>query len=389
MTKTKKPPARKRERGNGMGTIYELPDGRWRWQSPPLGPEGKRDTKICRTKTEAEAARARGMTLQADGALAPPSRRTVAEQLKEWYEDERPRWALNTAANYRRIIQLHLVPSLGGVKLQQLTADHVRRAYRAIRDSPRGRGRSNTLLRTAKTALNGALEMAVQSQVLIRNPAAGISLKASRDAERRITPHWDLEQTRTFLEQAPDTPWGRVFAFALMTGLRRGEVLGLRWRSVVLEGDRPRFHVVDNWTRADNRPLLTTLKGKGQRRWLPVSGPTLDLLRRLKAEGNGGEYVFPSAVGTPLNPDNADRALGQLCGYLDLPLISPHGLRHTYVSVQRKLGVPIEQISKQLGHASPAITLAIYSHIFDEDLHDLTLDLSRVKDRVKQDRGDD
>lgn len=362
------------KRANGLGTIHQLPSGKWRWQSPPVGPDRKRVTQTFRTKTEAEAARAKGMTMFREGTLQAPSQRTTLEQLTEWFEDQRPGWAANTAANYRRIIHLHLAKSLGHIRVQHLNADHVRHAYRAIRDSPRGRGNSKTLLRTARTALVGALEMAVESGVIPRNPAEKVVLKASRDAEQRVTPHWNSDQARHFLSQVPQTNWGDVFTFALLTGLRRGEVLGLRWRNVVLEGERPRILVIDNWTKADKKQVLTTLKGKGQQRWLPIGGAALALLVRRKQSGTeSGEFVFYSDAGTPLSPDNADRALAVLCRQLSLPCIPPHGLRHTYVSVQRKNGLPIEKISKQLGHATPAITLAIYSHIFDEELEDMTL----------------
>ncbi|MFB9993607.1 tyrosine recombinase XerC [Deinococcus oregonensis] len=323
-----------------------------------------------------------------DGTLAPPSRRTLAEQLQFWFEHEQPGWALNTAANYRRIIQVHLVPSLGEIKVQALTPEHVLTAYRAIRDAPTSHGRSKTLLRTARTALNGALSMAVKFGHLNRNPAAGVALVDNRAAKKVVTPHWNTKEAATFLEHAPATPWGRVFTFTLLMGLRRGEVLGLRWKNVQLDGETPRIYVVDNWTRTDSTYALTTLKGPGAQRWLPVSGQAAELLREIRAEHQlaetPSEHVFTSAAGTPLGPDNADRALKHLCKLLELPLITPHGLRHTYVSVQRQFGVPIERVSKQLGHAGPAITLAIYSHVFAEDLGDMTLDLSRLKRAVAE-----
>lgn len=377
MTKQQVHKPKQRKRGNGMGTIHLMANGRWRWQSSPIGADGKRVSRTFRTKTEAEAARAKGMTQHREGELSAPTKRTLAEQLGVWFDHHRPGWAANTAANYRRIIHVHLVPRIGHIKIHNLTAEDVLNGYKAIRDAKTSRGRSATLLRTARTAMKGSLDMAVQFGYLPRNPATGITLVTSR-AVKRVTPHWNMEAAKTFLGGATDTPWGRVLLFTLLTGLRRGEVLGLRWQNVDLKGDKPNIYVTDNLTRADNVVVLTTLKSPASHRTLPMSGAALELLRELwKARMEAGsEFVFTSSAGSPLGPDNADRALKVLCTQLNLPLITPHGLRHTFVSVQRKFGVSIERISKHLGHKSVLVTLNIYSHIFEEDLEDLTLDLS-------------
>ena len=372
-TKTQEP----KKRVNGSGTVHQLPDGRWRWQSAPIPPTGKRISQIFDTEKEADEAREEGKVDLKRGAIKAPSDRTVAEQLQEWWTDHQGGWARNTAANYRRAIQLHLIPAIGHLKIHELQSPHIRELYRSIGSgqSPRSQHRPQTLLRTVKTALNGAMETAVDDGLILKNPAAKADFKVVRTVEQSITPYWTLDQAKEFLGKAPDTAWGRVFRFGLLTGLRRGEILGLRWRNVVLDDDKPRIYVVDNWTKADGVNTLTTLKAASRRRWLRIGGQALQLLRRCWVLRGDCEHVFTSDRDTPLSPDNADRALKVLCQQLDLPLIPPHGLRHTYVSVQRSLGVSIERISHQIGHARPTVTLAIYSHLFAVELDDLTLDL--------------
>ncbi|NTY00524.1 site-specific integrase [Deinococcus sp. JMULE3] len=180
---------------------------------------------------------------------------------------------------------------------------------------------------------------------------------------------------------------GMVLVFMVSLGLRRGEACGLRWANVDLEQRQCR--IVENLVTLEGKPHVSTPKSVNGRRTVPLSQEAAALLKAwqsAQAEERAmvGEdwqdtgYVFTTHKGTHLHPDNLTRALNRLCEQAGLRRIRVHDLRHTYASLMLSRQVPLEVVSKQLGHSSPAFTLGTYRHVSQQEHSKYALNISDV-----------
>lgn len=372
-----------KRRAKGEGSISHNPN-RDRWEGRielPPGPDGKRKRRLVTGRTKADVAdRMKQIQAELDDGLLPASDQlTVAEYLDRWLTLTLPGTvATRTVDNYGEVVRLYISPHIGRRKLRNLTPDDVTAMIRAL-DAD---GKSTNTQRLARSVLRRALRRAQQEGSIIRNVAAiadGPKVRAKEG--RTLTP----QQARTFLEHIATTDDERIrrseaaWVVMLSLGLRRGELLGLRWEDLKLDTDPPTLSVGLALKRTYELGLVVEEpKTKGSRRTVVLPSPVVAKLRthrarqaeeRLRAGGEwvesplGHDLVFRTPFGTALDPDNLKNMTYKATQAAGLGKWSPHELRHSAASILFAQGLQMKDISEVLGHSSIRITADVYAHL--------------------------
>ncbi|MGI6102914.1 MAG: tyrosine-type recombinase/integrase [Bacillota bacterium] len=308
-----------------------------------------------------------------------PSAVTLGEYLEEWLQIKEPTLSPTTMAWYTFVVFKHIIPEIGHLPINELTPRHLLKMYSdKLRPRPGGRKQlSQSSVRCIHRVLHAALSQAVRLQIIATNPCAAVDPpKSSRRAPR----YWRPEEAARFLDAIRDDRLFALFHLALGTGLRRGELLGLRWECVDLE--RGCLTVNQVRVRAGSKTISKEPKTPGSSRTVALSKQVCETLRRHAESQNrekllmGEAYtdnglVFAGVDGRPLNPDYIGcQYFRRLVSRAGVPQINFHGLRHTHATLLAMGGVPLKTVSARLGHSSVKITGDIYSHVFDQMDHE-------------------
>ena len=352
-----------RRHDNGWGYRVDLgPD-------PATGRRRQVSKQGFRTKREAEQAAQAVLKAAAEGAVTNRTHRTVGEYLDEWLQMQQPRLRATTHHSYAMAVN-RIKSGLGSAKLQSLTPLQVERFYRELTSARLGRDYSPKTIRNTHTVLRKALADAERLELVIRNAAAAARPPAV-DHKDRVT--WSSEELGEFLESVRDDRLYPVFVVLATTGMRRGEVLGLRWRDV--DFDAGDLAIANTRTPVKSEIVTGPPKTARSRRQVFLDEWTIDVLRaqrraqaadRLAAGPAWSaveDYVFTDEVGVPLNPNSVSKRFDTIVRKSGLQRIRLHDLRHTYATVALKAGVHPKVVSERLGHATVGITLDLYSHV--------------------------
>jgi integrase len=276
-----------------------------------------------------------------------------------------PSLAPKTASAYRDVIRNHFVPALGSLELFALRPSHIQSLYTLMlaQLSPRSVLRHHQVL-------HAAFHSAVRWQLLVRNPADSVEPpRPGRREIRALTP----ARARAVMAAADATPLGSFVRLALLTGMRRGELIGLRWGDVDLDGAT--IHVQQTAQRIAGQGIVFRQpKTRLSRRSVALSSEAVTVLRqhrRRQAEARflaGPAYedrdvVFASGLGTPIEPGNLLRTWYRIVAPAGIPGLRIHDLRHGHATLMLGQGVHPKIVSERLGHASVNITLDTYSHV--------------------------
>ncbi len=331
-----------------------------------------------KTRREAQAALD---SLKADhvrGGFVEPAKVTVAEYLEEWLQLQaaaglRP----STLNSYRRNIRLHVAPAIGAGRLQGLTATDLDRLYRQLLAAGRRDGKGGLAPRTVRyvhTILRKAFVDAVRKSLLTRNPADASDPPSAKASKARDMAIWTPAELRAFLDAVAGHQLHPLLRTASMTGMRRGELLGLRWEDIDFE----RALITVKLQLADidpeSRPILAPPKTERGRRTIDLDQVTCDVLRprrRIQLEEQlafGPAYrnhglVFTRPDGAPLVGDDVSKAFIRMARRAGLPRIRFHDLRHSHASHLFAAGADVKSVSARLGHASASFTLDVYGHL--------------------------
>jgi integrase len=298
--------------------------------------------------------------------------------LAEWLERQRTQLQPSTWESYRGVVRRHLLANLGDMPLGALTKRDFERLYARIflGGGVGGRPLSRRSVGYVHGVAHKALEDAVDDGLLERNPAHRATLPkvdhaATGDTGERLAT-WDAEQLRAFLAGIADSRYGPLFLVAAFTGLRRGELCGLRWQDVDL--DRKVLHVRRALTIIRRQVRLKPPKSS-RARALHIDDAVVEALGRQRAWQreqaatlgpvwhNRWDLVFTADTGRPLVPDSVSRAFKETVQQLPVPRIRLHDVRHTHATLMLQAGVPIKVVSERLGHASAQLTMDIYAHV--------------------------
>ncbi len=347
-------------RGNGEGSIYQRADGKWCGQAMLAG---KRHTVYGKTRREAQQ-KPRQVLSNADRGIMPaPEKVTFGDYLTRWLNDVasaslRP----TTFETYEWAVRLYLVPELGRLKLTQLQPAHLQGLYTALLK----KGLAPKTVRNVHGVAHRALTQAVAWGIVPRNVAEAVEPpQVKRHEMRTLTP----EQIRSLLDAARGTRWAALLTLAITTGMRQGELLGLRWRDVNLDAGEP--HVQRQWAR--NRQFTEPKTAKGRRKIdLPASAVRSlrehDRMQREERVLLGPEYedndlVFSTYQGKPIPVQTLTDNLKRLLRKAGCPEIRFHDLRHTAATLLLLQGIHPKVVQERLGHSTIGMTLDTYSHV--------------------------
>ncbi len=356
-----------RKRGSTYTWYFDVPD-------PVTGKRKQYSKGGFRTKKACQEALNEALAALRTGAFVEPSGRTLAGFLvEEWLPAVRPpKVRPSTWLSYQRNVERHIIPALGHVPLQRLTPAQLTGFYRTLLERGRRDGRGGLAPKTVRNihgALHTALRDAARWGYVARNVAAAADLPKGMTPEMRV---WSPEQLRAFLKHVRDDRLYAAWLLLATTGMRRGEVAGLRWVDVDLDTGRVsprRPRVVVNFEVVVSEPK--TAKG---RRSLALDPATVAALREHRRrqleerlavgprwEDSGLVFTWPD--GRPLHPERFSRWFEQLARVAGLPRIRLHDVRHSYATAALAAGVPAKVVSERLGHANIAITMDTYSHV--------------------------
>jgi integrase len=299
---------------------------------------------------------------------------TLSEWLtEEWLPSlEVGKLRQTTRASYKCHVIHHLAPTkLGAIPLQELSRESIAAHYADLLKEGRQDGSrdregvlkplSGSTVRRIHATLHRALRDAVRSHLLPLNPASDIELPGS-DGERKLMA-WDSKELGIFLQTAREDRLSALWLTYATTGARRGELLGLRWQDLDLDAARltiRRTHVLVANSIAESKP-----KTASGARTIELDPATVAALRRHRTAQKAARlagHVFVEEYGAPLAPGAVSRRFTALVKTSHLPVISLHGLRHTYVTIALlELGLPTSMVSRRVGHANEAITLTMYT----------------------------
>jgi len=352
---------RKHERGDGVR--YEV--------VVDLGPDpatGKRRqrTRSFRTKREATAALNAWQSEIDAGSAIDRSTMSVAELMRYWLHDiAAHRVRPVTLEGYRHSIDDHIIPRLGAVRIQALTANQLQRVYSQMaRDGAQPR-----TIELVHMRLRQALSVAVEQGLVARNVALAAHPPRPQHHEMES---WSPEECQSFLDAAQASSYGPIWQLALQTGMRRGELLGLRWRDV--DFDRGVLIIRQGITPLAGVMTVTGTKTPGSERAIPLRPRIVDLLRAHRARQNerrlrlgevwsDHDLVFASDVGTPIMARNLVRDYDRWVELAGVKRIRIHDLRHTFASIALASGINPKVIAEILGHAKTSTTMDIYAHV--------------------------
>jgi integrase len=360
------------------GSVFKdvATDGSVRWRVridmvDPVTGKRRQPQRTYRTRREAEAGLAEWLVEVERGTAVVHSRMTVGEYMAYWLDTSaRHRVRATTLESYEQKTRLYIVPALGGVPLQKLTPAQLQALYGGLLQ--RERPVSPRTVRYVHAIVHRALKEALNLGLVARNVSDAVSPPRDR---RPPIKAWDVPDVQRFLDIAHDDGYWPLWLIAVHTGMRRGELLGLRWSDVDLS--KGLLHV--------RRSLIQTSAGVGfqepktatSRRAIALNAVCVTALREHKVRQNerrlrlgagwpDNDLVFASAVGTPIDGTTAYHRFLLLAEKAGCPRIPFHGLRHTHATILMKSGINPKVASERLGHSTIALTLQTYSHVLPQ-----------------------
>jgi integrase len=328
---------------------------------------GKRKQKriTARTKKEAEELVAKTLHEVQTGSYVEPSTLTVGQWLTAWLESHAVLDA--STQRYDGIVRGRLIPAFGDLRLARLTAQRVQLAYKEWAAA----GLSPTTVLLHHAVLREALAQAVKERLLVHNPADAVQRPRARHVEMQV---WSKEEANAFLAGVSGEPDALVWQLALATGMRKGEILALRWPDVDLRDGW--LSVQRTLTRGKRGFTIGDVKTRAGRRRVRLGRGLVAALRahrqgqlaqRLAAgpAWHDADLVFTRHDGQHLVPEVVARQFKAAVRRLGLKEIRFHDLRHTYATVALADGARVKEVSAQLGHSSVAITMDRYAHVVE------------------------
>lgn len=361
------------KRANGEGSVYQRKDGRWTGATYVLRPDGGRTRRQVYGSTRAEVAgKLRELIASTErGIPMAGSTWTVETYSEYWLTNASSTLRPATLSNYGWVLRKYIIPTVGDVRLERLTPAHVRKLHGAVQSV----GVSARTIQLTHAVLRSMLSEAVREEVISRNVGTLVRPPRLEKSERRP---WSAEDVARFRTISIGHRLHTLFELAYSVGLRRGELLGLRWSDVDLDGHL--LHVRQTMQRlgSDHGRVFGPPKSARSRRSVPVPDSvarSLQLHRasqsaelRVTDRSNELDLVFTTSVGTPIEPSNLRRDFESLIVAAGVPRIRFHDLRHTCASLLFDRGVPPRVVMDLLGHSTLSITTDLYAHVMPTTL---------------------
>jgi integrase len=351
-----------RKRGQNEGSIYQRKDGLW---TVSVTIQNKRISKYFKTQAECREWLRNTQSQIQSGLTLAGARITVIEYLEQWLGTIRESVRPKTLHQYTQIARGHIAPRLGSIKLKDLRPDQIQALYNEKLDQ----GVSGRTVLLIHAVLHKSFNQALQWGLIGRNPAQAVSRPKFRRKEMKVL---NDVQVRTLLLTAKGTRFETLLWLAISTGLREGELLGLRWSD--LDWKSRQLQVKRQLQRIKGGVVFTEPKSAAGKRVIVLGKVIVEKLQehiqfqqaeRKQAGENWKEndLIFPSVWGTPLDNSNMVKNFKVFLKQAGLPDIRFHDLRHTAATLMLQQGVHPKVVQERLGHADITLTLNTYSHV--------------------------
>ncbi|HEX76206.1 MAG TPA: site-specific integrase [Dehalococcoidia bacterium] len=301
------------------------------------------------------------------GSYIEPSKTTMAEYLEYWLaEYVKPNLSPKGYERYESISRVHLIPAIGNIALTQLKPEHLQKLYAAKIKA----GLQPRTVRYHHVVLHKAIAIAMKWGMGTRNVADSVDIPRSSEADMQT---WNENELAQFLEASKDSQYYELYYLALFTGMRRSELLALRWCDIdfvysQIYVNRGLHHL------KDGSYVFTQPKSARSRRTIALSPSAISVLRQyydkrqmdaamLGISLTDNDLVFSTVEGKPLRPNTVTRAWKNMANRAGIKVIRLHDARHTHASLMLKQGIHPKIVQERLGHASIQITLDTYSHV--------------------------
>ena len=327
------------------------------------------------TKREAEKARTEILSRLDKGTYVEPAKRTLGTFLVEdWLPAVQPRLQASTFDSYQRNVRLHVLPDIGAVAIQSLTPARLNAYYGKLLEDGRLDGKAGGLAPKTVRYIHGiirkALADAARWNLVPRNVADLADPPKVRSGDNDMNT-WTADQLGRFLAFVAEDRYLPAWTLAATTGMRRGEVLGLRWKDTDLAAGR--LAIRQTLVSVAYEAKLSTPKTPKSRRSVSLDPRTVAVLKAWRTQqkadrlvGGPGytetDLVFTREDGSPIHPDRFTQMFDKHVKASGLPRIRLHDLRHTYATLALSADVHPKVVSERLGHATVAFTLDVYSH---------------------------
>jgi integrase len=351
-----------KRRGNNEGSLYQRKDGLWCAQ---VSLDGRRLTKYAKTQKECRGWIKETIT-KIDGGLTFEATLITVERFFElWLNGKELSRRPGTVENYRKITTSYILPKLGQVRLQDITPNLITQLYLLLKEEGKG-ARS---VQAVHVILHCALKQAVREGLLGRNPVDAVDRPRVEPTENQILTE---EQARQLLTVATASIYETVFYLALVSGMRKGELLGLKWSDLDLA--KGTIHVqrqlqclnpggyvlVPPKTKAGKRPIKL---GQGMLGKLEKHRKDQELLKAAAGDKwQENNLIFTSSIGTFMDQSRISKEFKRLLTKAGLPDLRFHDLRHTSLSLLLENGTPVNTVQQRAGHSKASVTVDIYGH---------------------------
>lgn len=360
-----------KRRANGEGSIRKRSDGRWEGRyTAGRDPEtGRPVYKNVLGKTQAEVKEKLKRAIEENAGLdfSKAGQYTVGQWMDVWFENcAKIKVRPSSHQTYRGYIDHHIKPYIGDIQLNRLTSLDLQRLYKKLLSGGRverieaekqPKGLSPKTMRNINQVISAALTFAKEQKLIISNPTEGCSLPKLEHKEMKTL---TVDQLQSFLREAKESGVYEMYYIELATGLRRGELLGLKWEDIDLK--QAVIRVRRQVARINGEIVEAPLKTKNSYRTISVGEDAVGILKQQKEKGHS-EYVFPSPMGGPISPDSVLHMLHRVLKRAGLPKVRFHDLRHTFATLALQNGVDVKTVSGMLGHYSAGFTLDTYAHV--------------------------
>ena len=362
----------KKKRTAGDGLLHKRKDGRWEGRIV-IGYDEKNlpITKNVTSKSKSECER----KLQILKESLNKTTDTVTDEVKfgawidRWYKEYvKPFVKPKTQIDYENHIYNHIIPEIGAIKLKDLTQTDLQQFYtrlktngRLIHVEKRGNGVSNKLVRGTHVICATALEKAIQEGLITKNPAKGCKLPPKKSKEMKTL---SKEEMYRFLIQAKEYGLYELFVLELSTGVRRGELLALKWSDLNMRTGN--LNISRQVYTVNGELIVDTPKTRASIRTIVLPKDIVEMLKEYKKTVDS-EWIFPSPKNSnnPRWPSAVRNALSRILERAECNNVRFHDLRHTFATMSLEYGMDVKTLSSVIGHTSVRTTLDIYSHTTD------------------------
>jgi integrase len=381
-----------KKRGNGEGTISQRKDGRWEGKLTigydPQSGKTKRSTFYGKTRQEVRSKMDDVKVQMKLGSYVQNNKINVGDWLCQWldvYAQSRIR--ISTFEKYKSLVQKHIVPSLGKMLISDLRPEHIQRFYNEKLKQGRVDGKGGLSEKTVgefHLIIHQALDQAIKEGFLSKNVIDAIRKPQFKTYE--IQPLSE-EEVKKFLETITHHPYYEPLLLECYTGLRRGELLGLRWSDVDLKNNT--VSIKQSLIRTKQGLCFSEPKTAKSRRTIPIPQQLSNVLKRYKVKQNESKLVAGSAyqdkgllfcnpAGSPLDPRSFTKAFKKVLVDANLLKIRFHDMRHTHATLLLLLNEHPKVVQERLGHSTIRMTLDTYSHVIPGMQEKATQKLDRL-----------